>query len=198
MKALDLQGSTFGNLTVVCREGRNPSNGNARWKCSCSCGGITIVDSQNLKNGRVRSCGCAYKTHGKSKSPEYFAWAAMVQRCTNSKSASFKYYGGRGITVDESWLKYENFLKDMGPRPNGKTLDRIDNDGPYCLSNCRWATPKEQASNKRVPVTARLITMNGKTMTVSQWAVERSLNPKVVFRRLYLGWSESKALGFES
>lgn len=198
MKATDLTGEQFGRLKAVSRAGRNPGNGNARWNCECSCGNTTVVDSQNLTKGRTVSCGCAYVKHGKSTSPEYFAWATMIQRCTNEKATGFENYGGRGITVDPAWMDYEQFLKDMGPRPDGKTLDRENNDGPYCKSNCRWATPQEQRANQRERSSARNITLNGKTKTVTEWAVERSLNPKVVFRRLYLGWSEAKALGFEN
>lgn len=89
-------------------------------------------------------------THGKSKTPEYIAWQSMKGRCLNEKDMVFKYYGARGIMVCERWTVFENFYADMGPRPEGHTLDRIDNEGHYEPGNCRWATWTEQSLNKRV------------------------------------------------
>lgn len=90
----------------------------------------------------------AYK-HGKSRTPVYNSWYGMVQRCTNPKRSDYEYYGGRGINVCERWLSFENFLSDMGDRPYGMTLDRINPDGDYCKDNCKWSTKSEQSSNQR-------------------------------------------------
>jgi hypothetical protein len=119
----------------------------------CECGVIKTIDYYSLKNGLTKSCGCDKKPnlkHSLSKSREYNSWNGMKIRCNNTNHKQYKDYGGRGITVCPEWLNsFEQFYKDMGPRPIGKTLDRINNNKGYEPSNCKWSTYSEQAKNKR-------------------------------------------------
>lgn len=154
-RTIDLTGQTFGRLTVIRRSEKARSSG-ALWDCSCVCGGAACVDSRKLRTGHSTSCGCHRREvlsnlrHGQSKSsPTYRSWKEMRSRCNNPKAQNFKWYGGRGIRVCPEWGSYEAFLADMGERPAGKTLDRIDSDGNYEKQNCRWATAKEQAETNR-------------------------------------------------
>lgn len=158
--AQKLLAKQFGRLTVIERvenKGRN-----AAWLCRCECGNELIVTTGELNRGRTQSCGCfrvdiqreRLTTHGHGapykKSPTYVSWQSMKTRCYDPNFRNFSYYGGRGIKVCKRWLNsFENFLADMGPRPPGTTLDRINNDGDYKPSNCQWVTRKEQASNRR-------------------------------------------------
>ena len=155
MKTLDLTGMTFGRLTVVSAA---PKLGEkARWVCSCSCGGTTSASTSNLRAGLSKSCGCGRKeslkkkaTHGMSGSKEYAVWTAMIQRCSNPKRRDYKHYGGRGIKVCARWVQsFADFLSDLGSRPSGLTLDRIDVNGDYEPTNCRWATWETQQNNKQ-------------------------------------------------
>jgi len=120
------------------------------------------------------------------QSKSYDSWAHMKARCGNKKNNKYPRYGGRGIAVCKRWMRFKNFLEDMGEKPNGTSIDRIDNDGNYEPSNCRWATPSEQANNKS---NNRVISFYGKSMSVSGWAKELGI-PFVTLRmRLHRGWS---------
>lgn len=158
MPLIDITGQRFGRLTVLQRlEGAKKYS---RWLCACECGREAKVLGDNLRNGRTQSCGClrlgcqnAFK-HGASRrkkhTPEYRSWTRMLCRCLNRNHKDYHRYGGRGIAVCARWNDFASFLADMGPRPGGgRSIDRINNDGNYELSNCRWATPKEQAQNRR-------------------------------------------------
>jgi hypothetical protein len=160
----DLEGQTFGRLTVVSRVPRRPDEyktAQVKWLCKCECGNEAIVGSNNLRKGRTLSCGCfnrersteANTRHGnatrRSTTREYRIWASMLSRCRNPGTNNYKYYGGRGISVCERWHTFDNFLADIGEIPHPLTIDRIDNEGNYEPGNVRLATPKEQAQNKR-------------------------------------------------
>lgn len=168
-KTLGMVGNRFGRLEVLnllpIEEGRE-----RRVECRCDCGALATKNAAAVRNGFVRSCGCLDRenrenwslwrnnngsppTHGHKKgrlaSPTYFSWQAMRTRCRNPNHKHWKHYGGRGITICPEWDSFEVFLADMGERPSGTSIDRIDPNKGYCKENCRWADAKTQANNKR-------------------------------------------------
>jgi len=185
-KLIDITGMKFGMLTVVERSEQNTKSREAKWICLCSCGNTTVTRGSKLRNGTVKSCGClqriasieANTTHNHSYSNTYKIWSNMIHRCENPNNRYYYNYGDRGITVCDEWHTFENFLNDMGEKPKGLTLDRMDNDGNYCKDNCEWTTMRSQSNNTRRNV---YIEFDGKRQTIAQWA--RELN--IGYDRLY-------------
>lgn len=152
----DLTGQRFGRLVVLRLAARSPE---ARWECLCDCGQRTVTRGTTLRNGETRSCGCASvealathranPTHGMSRGPTWRSWSNMRGRVFNLNHHAYDRYGGRGITICPEWASFAQFYADMGPRPAGMTLDRIDPDGNYEPGNCRWADWSTQRRNQR-------------------------------------------------
>jgi hypothetical protein len=156
-KFIDITGRKFGRLVVLKVAGRN-KNQETTWLCLCQCGTQKVVCGSHLRGGYVKSCGCLnvelikkrFTTHGLIGTPIYRSWAAMLSRCRNPKDQACKHYGGRGIHVCGRWQRFENFFTDMGEKPKGLTIERINNDKGYFPANCKWATATEQVRNRRI------------------------------------------------
>lgn len=152
----DITGQRFGRYMALHRDGSTKA-GSPLWRCRCDCGTEKLVQSIQLRNSTVVSCGCFQKErcvevhtkHGKSDTKTYRAWGNMIQRCTNPNNHHYEAYGGRGIQVCAEWFTFSAFLKDMGLCPPNLSLDRINNDGHYLKANCRWATEEQQKGNKQ-------------------------------------------------
>lgn len=204
---IDLTGRVFGRLTVlsraedyICKNGRH----RARWNCLCSCGVNICVLGESLRQGNTHSCGCLFKemmsckqkTHGDSKKALYGIWSSMKARCFNKNTDAYKDYGHRGISVCDEWANnYESFKlwSENNGYEKGLTLDRIDNSGNYCPSNCRWTDRKKQANNRR---SNRRYTIDGETHNLTEWANIYGINPKTLFSRIYSGVDIETALQY--
>jgi len=201
---LDITGQKFGRLMALEMVPRGPEDRHTKWLCQCECGKIIQTRINSLRSGNTKSCGCYFMdyarkrgaelgaTHGLSKHPLFDIWNSMRTRCTRPNDVRYKDYGGRGIYVCERWLESpQHFFDDMGDRPEGGTLDRINNDGPYSPENCRWVSQKVQARNKR---SNHLLEFNGSTKPLIDWATELGFSPETIHRRLRVGWSVEKTL----
>ena len=154
--AENLLGRRFGKLLVVSRLPAKEHN-TYRWKCLCDCGGINYVLSNNLKSGGTKSCGCQQGAHvgtqnNLSTTAAYRTWTSMMSRCYNTDADNFKWYGARGIFVEESWHNFQQFFLDMGQPPKGFWIERRDNNKGYSKLNCLWVTPQVNCQNRRQPV----------------------------------------------
>ncbi len=204
-KFADLSGMKFGKLTVVGYAGHRPVGKSQEkypfWISQCECGIFIATRAGALVTGNSATCGKCGRTerlvkHGCSRrsghSLEYTAWCLMRNRCLNQMNPQYADYGGRGITVCERWLVFENFLADMGHKPSARhTIERENNDGNYDPDNCRWATRDEQAINKR---NNRVIVFRGESHCAAEWERILGLPYHMITDRLYKGWSEEEAL----
>ena len=149
-KTDNIVGHRFGSYFVV-EKIKDERKNEHLYICKCDCGTQVKLSNHRLKSGKATNCHkCRVTTHGMSKTSTFRIWAGMISRCSNPTIKAFKYYGGRGITVHPRWLNFENFLEDMGERPEALQIDRINNDGNYEPGNCRWVTPMENNHNRNI------------------------------------------------
>lgn len=193
MKKLNIIGLRFERLTVLSELPERTKQGKVLFECKCDCGNIINVIGSKLKNGWTKSCSCLQKekaklatppnkTHGLSKTLIYSTYYTMISRCNNINNESYPHYGGRGITVCERWMEsFENFISDMGEKPTkNHSIDRIDVNGNYEPSNCRWATKIEQENNK---TDNRIIFHKGKNYTIAQLSKLLNINYSTLWNR---------------
>lgn len=189
-KLIDLTGRVFGRWTVQSHSHYDPLRKVHYWHCVCECGNEKDVVTRSLTRGDSKSCGCLQKegghwTHGMTKTKIYDVWRAMKNRCFKPNTRYYENYGGRGITVCNEWLDFINFFNDMGFPPKNHWIERIDVNGNYEPSNCRWATPKEQGNNR---TDNSYLTHNGETLNITQWAEKLKIPRPTIVSRLSRGW----------
>lgn len=195
----DLSGQRFGRLVALSLVERD-RNRNHKWLFRCDCGVEKVVRVNLVKQGKTSSCGCLFSetvaarntTHGLSQKHkrEYRSWKDMRGRCKNPNDIDFINYGGRGIRVCAEWDDFSVFMSDMGSRPDGFTLDRIDVNGDYTAGNCRWASAPTQARNKR---NNKNVEIGGVTKTITEWCRDYGIERSKVRYRLAHGWSVEEA-----
>ena len=192
----NISGKRFGRWFVLHRSGRNKHQ-QALWLCRCDCGNESEVSANSLVMGNSLSCGCLHydkvSTHGMSSTLEHRSWYRMISRCTKASNNRYDSYAGRGITVCERWMLFENFLADMGECPgDGYSIERNDNNGSYAPGNCRWATDKEQARNRR---STFYVIFNGERRSLAEHAESCGVSYKTAWKRIrYYGWTPQQAL----
>lgn len=202
MKVKNLLGKTFGRLTVICRA-KNDKRGKARWLCKCECGNRVAILADSLLSGKTKSCGCYRKEvaplnnkpkHGMTGTRLWVIWSGMKSRCYYPHNVAYKSYGGRGIKVCSEWLHnflaFHNWAVNNGYSDN-LTIDRIDNNGNYEPSNCRWATYEEQECNRSDTV---YLTVEGQTLSISEWSRRTGISGATLRWRIENGWSEKDML----
>lgn len=191
-----------GRYLVVTEYLGSNAHGESIFRCECVCGVSFTTRGGRLRDGSTQSCGCkrtamvraATTKHGHSRgrdgkaSPTYTSWRAMIVRCSNPNAHNYAFYGGAGVTVCDRWLTFENFLQDMGDRPPGMTIDRVDVYGNYEPGNCRWASMKRQRRNcKNTPI----LQWRGRRQSIADWAEELGLKYERLYRRWRAGWRTS-------
>lgn len=196
---IKMDGKKFGRLSVESFAGTR--KGHTYWNCICTCGNTSKVEGFALRAGKITSCGCRQKeivsvansTHGKSHSSEYKSWSKMKERCLNPNSRNWRFYGGRGISVCEKWMSFGAFLSDMGEKPTRyHSLERINVNGNYDPSNCKWATNKEQCRNKRNTV---FVEYDGRRVSLLDLSDRFSVSYKNLWRRVVVrNWEIKRAL----
>lgn len=200
---VNMSGQRFGRWLVIRFYGKRiyeSGNEVSLYLCQCDCGNERLVLASNMRSGISESCGCLKEeltskratTHGMSKTPIWFVWMNMHERCRNPNNTEWENYGGRGIRVCEEWKSFEGFFEDMKMPPTPKhTIERVDVNGNYEKSNCVWATHIEQGRNRR---NNRVVTYDGQTRCLTEWAELLGINDGVISRRLNRGWSVERAL----
>lgn len=212
---VDITGLKFNRWTVISFVEGEPKM--SKWLCECECGNRSNVDGGALKHGNSKSCGCLRNekasarlvkrrktkkffprlTHGQTRggvwSNEYGIWSAMKERVFNPKVESYKYYGARGIKIDPRWMKFENFIADMGLRPTkNHSIERINNNGNYESDNCKWATRREQSYNTR---RTKIVFHKGKSMTLFELSTISGISRQLLYGRIFSkGWSVERAI----
>lgn len=198
----ELVGKKYNRWTVI--RGTKTINKNIYLLCKCECGTEREIQPNSLLTNRTRSCGCynvdILTKHGLTRTRQYKIWDSMKYRCLNNKCHAYESYGGRGIKICDSWLKFENFWEDMRDGyfthleehgEHNTQIDRIDNNGNYCKENCKWSTARKQQNNRRVN---RMIEFNGQSKTLGEWAYEYGINYETLLSRLNSKWSIEEAL----
>lgn len=190
----DYIGKKNNMLTVIGIAERLPNDNKWYLECQCDCGNTIRLLPYQFKKGQVKSCGCLKKNSparvdGRTLNPLYGTWFQMISRCENPNDKKYYRYGARGIKVCPEWHDFNNFSAwsdSVGGRPEGFTLDRINNDGDYCPENCRWASSFQQANNKSSNI---VLEFNGKSQTLKEWSVETGLKWSLLHNRYLRGWS---------
>lgn len=189
---VDMATKKYGRLTGIERVGVAP-NRQSLWRFKCDCGVVTILQGSSVRHGNTASCGCLQKelarenirqratTHGMTSSPEFVSWTAAKSRCYYRKNKEYARYGGSGITMCDKWrLSFSEFYKDMGQRPSGTSLDRVDPSGNYEPGNCRWATHTEQSRNRRNSI---YVDHLGRRIPLTEFAEITGVKYATAFRR---------------
>jgi len=198
LRNLDFTGMRFGSVTILNRFDTDKW-GRQLWMVKCDCGREKPALEVVFKDKNYKSCGCyarkaagdRKRTHGMSKTKTFHAWQNMLDRCENKNSVSYPGYGERGIAVCDEWHNFINFYNDMGEKPKGKSIERINNEKGYCKENCKWATAKEQMNNTRY---SKILTLNGISLTISLWSERLGINRSTLYNRSLRKWTDERTL----